>query len=202
MKLRSPQWGVWGRSHNVENSAASPPAPSKDAATARWTRLRRVRAQPRRIALAAVRIAPMIPFALLILYTLNLVYLLLWVNKTVRKCSQCAEADVPKLSPSPAPASMLILLVTFGHISALTFWGFTDNPYQKRAWIHAGDNLGMLVFVLDGFCIPAIGYFLYQCGKLWGMLEGRRFQLDLEARRRFNAEADARLREFFSAKGM
>jgi hypothetical protein len=73
----------------------------------------------------------------------------------------------------------------------LTFSGFTDNPYQKWAWIHTSDDLGMLVFILDGFCVPAIGYFLYQCGRLSGTLEGRRLQLDLEARRRYNEEAEA-----------
>ena len=131
------------------------------------------------------RMLDMISFVLLVLYSFNLVYLLVWVNKTVQEYSYCADANVPATTPSPSWISMLILLATIVHFIGLTFWGFTENPYHGREgpWIHPGDDLGILVLGLIGFCLASLGYVLFQLGKLSGTLERRRMEIDIKKRR-------------------
>jgi hypothetical protein len=122
----------------------------------------------------------MVSFMLLILYSLNVLYLVVWVNKTVQNCSYCADIGLPVTKPEPFWLSWLILLVTLVHFFALTFWGFSENPYRGKdgPWIRPGDDLAMLVIFLIGFCLAGLGYFLYQLGKLSGTLERRRREID------------------------
>ncbi|MGP8251388.1 MAG: hypothetical protein ACLQHF_05090 [Terracidiphilus sp.] len=132
----------------------------------------------------------MISFLLLILYSLNLAYLDVWVNRTVRRCSYCSDADLATNSTSPSLPSVLILLVMPLHFFALTFWGFTENPYRGRGgpWVRPGDDLAILVALLIGFCLASQGYFLYQLGKLSGIQERRKLAIDEENRRKQREE--------------
>jgi hypothetical protein len=117
----------------------------------------------------------MISFVLLIIYSLNFLYLDTWAYKTARNCSWCADADLKTNATSPSLLSVLILLVAPLHFYALTFWGFTENPYlgQKGPWIRPGDDLAILVALLIGFCLGSFGYFLYQLGKISGTVTAR-----------------------------
>ena len=132
------------------------------------------------------RMLSVIPITLLILYSINLTYLIVWVNKTVQRYSCCADADVPQRTPSPLGLSQLIFVATLLHFFALTFWWFTDDPYRGRGgpWLHPGDDLGLLVIGLIGFCLASIGYVLYQLGKVSGTLERRKMEIYMYERRK------------------
>jgi hypothetical protein len=133
----------------------------------------------------------MVSFLFLVLYSLNLAYLVVWVNKAVHKCSYCSDADLAANTTSPTFLSVLIVIVMSMHFFALTFWGFTDNPYRGREgpWIHAGDDLAILVVLLIGFCLGSFGYFLFQLGKLVGIQERRRMAIDEDKRKKESEES-------------
>ena len=126
----------------------------------------------------------MIAFSLLVLYSFSLVYLIVWVNKTVWKCSSCADSDLPTVAPWPSWVSLLVLAPMPLHFFALTCWGFMENPYRGREgpWIRPGDDLAMLVLLLIGFCFASLGWVLYQSGRLSATLERRR--ADIEERKK------------------
>lgn len=128
----------------------------------------------------------MISLSLLILYSLNFAYLLFWVNKTVERCTCCADAKVPATVPAPSTLSQGIFFVMFIHFIVLAYWGFTENPWlgPKGPWIHPGDALGLWVSMLIAFCLGSSGFVLYKLGKLSGIIERRNEEIYREKSRK------------------
>jgi hypothetical protein len=118
----------------------------------------------------------MIGFLFLVVYSCSLLYLVVWINKAVSKFSYCSDVDLEKV-PSPSVLSVIVLVPMPLHFFALICWGLTDNPYHRNGvepWIHAGDDLAMLVFLLVGFCLVSAGWVLSQAGSLSATLRLRR----------------------------
>jgi hypothetical protein len=119
----------------------------------------------------------MIGLSLLVVYSCSFLYLVVWINKAVSRFSYCADGDLAKAATSPSLLSLIAVAPMPLHFFGLIFWGLTDNPYHRNGeqpWIHAGDDIAMLVMLFVGFCLISTGWVLYQAGNLSAILRLRR----------------------------
>jgi hypothetical protein len=139
------------------------------------------------------RIRFMYSFAMLIVFSLNFLYLIRWANKEHWRSRTCTNFDLFRWKDSSNPpakllgfVSTLVLLFCAVNIIMWASWGITDNPYHQRGdhFIRAGDLLGMLVLGLAAFCTCSFGYLLFKFGQIQATREQREALMDPQEKAR------------------
>jgi hypothetical protein len=121
-----------------------------------------------------LKLLRMISFSLLILYSLNCVYLLWWVHKAYNANRWCADKKFPPGEPGPIKMSIWVLFASVLNLVGWTYWGITDNPWHppNSKWvIHAAQG-GLELFVAI-FFLGSLGYIFYMFGKISAVTEPR-----------------------------